>query len=53
MDRPRPETSQDDRSTFEKKGGYPSPKQPNSSLPKVPSGPAPGATPKGSAPKSE
>lgn len=31
-------------SGFEKKGGYASPKQPVASLPRVPSGPAPGAS---------
>jgi hypothetical protein len=33
-------------SDFEKKGGYASPKTPVASLPKVPAGAAPGATPK-------
>jgi len=40
----RPRTS----SGFEKKGGYASPKTPVAALPKVPAGPAPGASPKAS-----
>jgi len=35
-------------SGFEKKGGYASPKTPVASLPKVPAGPAPGASPNAS-----
>lgn len=48
---PRPETEHKALlgSGFEKKGGYASPKTPVASLPKVPSGPAPGASPTASA----
>ena len=46
----KPRETQDKSLTgsgFEKRGGYASPKTPVASLPKVPSGPAPGAsTPK-------
>ena len=35
-------------SGFQKKGGYASPKTPVTSLPKVPAGPAPDASPKAS-----
>jgi len=46
MARPQTENKALTGSGFEKKGGYASPKTPLASLPKVPAGPAPGASAK-------
>lgn len=46
MTRPETENKALTGSGFEKKGGYASPKTPVAALPKVPAGPAPGASAK-------
>lgn len=45
MTQPNTENKTLTESGFEKKGGYASPPRPVAMMPKVPSGPAPGATP--------